>query len=94
MAGTTTHQTHKPLKHKLPERSRLLLLSFVVGVCAGLAAVLLTSCIDGIKNLVDNRLSLSYNFQYLLLPGVGMLVSLLLLRYLIRDNIRTWVATE
>ena len=87
MAGTTTHQTHKSLKTKLPERSRLLLLSFVVGVCAGLAAVLLTTCIDGIKHLLDNRLSLSYNIQYLLLPGIGMLISLLLLRYLIRDNI-------
>ena len=87
MAGTTTHQTHKSLKNRLPERSRLLLLSFVVGVCAGLAAVLLTTCIDAIKHLLDNRLSLSYNIQYLLLPGIGMLVSLLLLRYLIRDNI-------
>ena len=52
MAGTTTHQTHKSLKDRLPERSRLLLLSFVVGVCAGLAAVLLTTCIDASRTKV------------------------------------------
>ncbi len=49
--------------------------------------MLLTSCIDGIKHLLDNTLSLSYNIQYLLLPGAGMLISLLLLRFVIKDNI-------
>ena len=63
------------------------MLSFVVGISSGFAAVLLTACIDGIKHFLDSSLSLSYNIQYLLLPGVGMLISLLLLRYLVRDNI-------
>ena len=71
----------------MSERSLLLLLSFLVGIGSGLAAVLLTSCIDGIKNLLDNTLSLNHNIQYLLLPGAGMLISLLLLRFVIKDNI-------
>ncbi len=83
----TIPQTHKQLKHRIPERSLLLLLSFVVGIGSGFAAVLLTACIDGIKHFLDSSLSLSYNIQYLLLPGVGMLISLLLIRYLVRDNI-------
>ena len=49
--------------------------------------MLLTFCIDGIKKLLDGSLSLAWNLQYLLLPGAGMLISLLLLRYVIRDNI-------
>lgn len=82
-----------PEKHKnpllrIPEKSRLLLLSFVVGVCSGLAAVLLTWSIESIKKLLDSSLSVSHNFQYLVLPGIGMLLSLLLLRFLIKDNIR------
>lgn len=83
----TTPQTHKQGFFHPSERSLLLLLSFLVGICSGLAAVLLTSCIDGIKHLLDNTLSLSYNIQYLLLPGAGMLISLLLLRFVIKDNI-------
>lgn len=83
----TTHQTHKRASSHLPERSILLLLSLLVGICSGLAAVLLTTCIDGIKHLLDNSLRLNYNIQNLILPGAGMLISLLLLRYVIKDNI-------
>ena len=83
----TIRQIHNKLLKHISERNRLLILSFVVGVCSGLAAVLLTWCIDGIKHILDGTLSLPYNLQYLVLPGVGMLVSLLLLRYVIRDNI-------
>ena len=83
----TIRRIHKLFLQRVPERSRLLLLSFLVGVCSGLAAVLLTWCIDGIKGLLDSSVSLPYNLQYLILPGIGMLISLLLLRYVIRDNI-------
>ena len=83
----TTDPTHKQGFFHMSERSLLLLLSFLVGIGSGLAAVLLTSCIDGIKNLLDNTLSLNHNIQYLLLPGAGMLISLLLLRFVIKDNI-------
>ena len=83
----TIRRIHKLFLQRVPERSRLLLLSFLVGVCSGLAAVLLTWCIDGIKGLLDSSISLPYNLQYLILPGIGMLISLLLLRYVIRDNI-------
>ncbi|MBQ9463166.1 MAG: chloride channel protein [Bacteroidales bacterium] len=58
-----------------------------MGVCSGFAAVFLTWCIDSIKNILDGTLSFSNNLQYLILPGVGMLLSLLLLRYVVRDNI-------
>ena len=78
-------------KHKAPklsERTLLLLLSLVVGICSGLASVLLVSLIDFIKNALQSGFSLtSYNLQYLVLPGVGMLISGLLLRFLIKDNI-------
>lgn len=83
----TIPQTHKRSFLHLSERSLLLLLSLLTGLCSGLAAVLLTACIDGIKHLLDNTLSLSYNIQYLILPGAGMLISLILLRFVIKDNI-------
>ena len=84
----TIQQTHKSLLSRIPERSRLLILSLLVGVCSGLAAVLLTWCIDGIRQLLESGVIRDRNIFYLLLPGVGMLISLLLLRFVIRDNIR------
>ena len=83
----TIPQTHKTLLPRTPERTRLLILSFAVGICSGLAAVLLTWCIDGIRHLLEGGASLPAHLQYLILPGVGMLLSLVMLKFLIRDNI-------
>jgi len=78
-----------PLKFtSLPERSRLLVLSLAVGVLSGLAAVALTMSIDAVKELAGKLFPGSgYKWQYLVLPGIGMFVSLILVRYVIRDNI-------
>lgn len=82
-----TPLTHRSLGGRIPERSRLLLLSFLTGVASGLAAVLLVSCIEGIRHIMDGAFALKYHLQYLVLPGVGMLLSLLLIKYVIKDNI-------
>ena len=72
----------------LPEKSRLLILSFVVGICSGAAAVLLHVLINLIRNGLSAAVaSRSEVVFYLVLPGIGMLISGLLLRYLIKDNI-------
>ena len=64
------------------------MLSFVVGLGSGFAAVLLDALIDFLRASISKIPSGGeYYWQYLLLPGVGMLVSLLLLRFLVRDNI-------
>ena len=71
----------------IPERSRLLLLSLMVGVLSGCAAVILDWSIHTVKRLLNQGFHGSYDWQYLVLPGIGMLISLLLVRYVIRDNI-------
>lgn len=72
----------------LPEKSRLLILSFVVGICSGAAAVLLHVLIQLIRNGLSSAVASSSEvIYYLVLPGAGMLISGLLLRYLIKDNI-------
>ena len=73
-------------KH-IPERSKLLLLSLVVGVLSGCAAVVLDWAIHTIRRLLNQGFHADYDWQYLVLPGIGMLVALLLVRFLIRDNI-------
>ena len=74
------------LKH-ISEHSKLLLLSLMVGVLSGCAAVVLDWLIHTIKHLLSDGFHFAYAWQNLVLPGIGMLISLLLVRYLIKDNI-------
>lgn len=71
---------------KLSESGKLLLLSLLVGLCTGFASVLLQELIhlvqSGVSPLVDGN-----SLWRMLLPGVGMLLSGLLVRFVIRDNI-------
>jgi CIC family chloride channel protein len=59
----------------------------MVGVLSGCAAVILDWSIRTVKHLLNGGFHANYEWQYLVLPGIGMLVSLLLVRYVIRDNI-------
>ncbi|MCR5071320.1 MAG: chloride channel protein [Bacteroidales bacterium] len=62
-------------------------MSLMVGVLSGCAAVILDWSIRTVKHLLNGGFHANYEWQYLVLPGIGMLVSLLLVRYVIRDNI-------
>jgi CIC family chloride channel protein len=70
----------------MPERSRIPILSVVTGILCGLAAVLLKVTIRAIHHGLDSLVG-DANWLFLLLPGVGMLLSLLIVRYIVRDNI-------
>ena len=76
----------RALLHRVPERSRVLILSVVTGILCGLAAVLLKVTIraihHGLASVVGNA-----TWLYLLLPGLGMFLSFLIVRYIVRDNI-------
>ena len=76
----------RALLHSLPERSRIPVLSVVTGVLCGLAAVLLKVTIRGIHHGLVSLVGGS-TWLFLLLPGVGMILSLLIVRYIVRDNI-------
>ena len=64
---------------KLGESVKLLILSFLVGLCSGGAAVVLERVIALIQGRIHSA--------HFLFPALGMLLSLLLVRYLIKDNI-------
>ena len=72
----------------MPEKRKLIILSFVVGISSGLAAVLLESLVRAIHNGLTSWFDGSLdNFLFLVYPGIGMLLSLILLRFVIKDNI-------
>ena len=73
---------------KISEQNRLLYLSFLVGVLSGCAAVVLDWAITAISGLIDSSFDGgSLEWGFLVFPGVGMFISMLLLRYVVRDNI-------
>ncbi|MBR1570340.1 MAG: chloride channel protein [Bacteroidales bacterium] len=76
----------RALLRRLPEHTSLLVLSVVTGLLCGLAAVLLKITIHAIQGGLDSLFPGS-RWPYLVLPGVGMLLSALIVKYLVRDNI-------
>ncbi|MBQ1865652.1 MAG: chloride channel protein, partial [Bacteroidales bacterium] len=73
---------------EIPENQKLLILSLVVGILCGLAAVLLHTLIRVIHNALTSWLGGGVETVLLLVyPGVGMLLAMLFTRYVIKDNI-------
>ena len=76
----------RALLRRVPERTALLGLSVVTGVLCGGAAVLLKFTIHWLQKGLG-ILTEPFPWARMVLPGVGMLLSLLIVRYLIKDNI-------
>lgn len=76
------------LRNKISERNLLLLLSVLVGLGSGLAAVALKKIIELIQHLLfGGDGSGAHWWMYIVMPGVGMLLSMLLVKYVVRDKI-------
>ena len=72
----------------MPERDVMIVLSLVVGVACGLASVLLKSAIDFIHHSITSWFDgVAYSALYLIYPGVGMLLAMLFVKYVVKDNI-------
>ena len=64
------------------------ILAVVVGVCSGLAAVMLKSSIHLVKDMLTGWFSLSEgSLLYFAYPGIGILITILFVRYFVKDNI-------
>ena len=91
MRNVFIHKFIEPLRRffgKLPEKDVLIILSLVVGISCGLAAVLLKLSIEFIHHhLISLSDKGSYNLLNLIYPGIGMLLSLLFVKYVVKDNI-------
>ena len=75
------------LKHQ-PEQRLMVILAIVVGLGSGAAAVVLKKLIELIGGCLTGWFDASWNNLLLLVyPGVGMLLSLLFVRYVVRDDI-------
>ena len=72
----------------LSEKTRLLLLAVLVGLLCGAAAILLKALIYWIQTALMSWFRVPADSLLLLLyPGIGMLLSLLFVRYVVKDDI-------
>ncbi|MDD2595581.1 MAG: chloride channel protein [Bacteroidales bacterium] len=73
---------------KMPERTLLVLLAFFVGLGSGVAAVVLKKLIElihvSLTSWFDKPVD---NYLYLVYPGIGMLLSYLFVKYIVREDI-------
>ena len=66
----------------------ILVLAFFVGIFAALAAFVLHSLIRIIQKLLTVEIGANqYNWMYLILPVIGIFITMLFVHYVVRDNI-------
>ncbi|MDE6334841.1 MAG: chloride channel protein, partial [Muribaculaceae bacterium] len=75
-------------EHHISERNFLIFLALLVGVFGGLAAQLLKFLIHTISSIVTSHIDIhSGNYLYILLPTLGVVITALYVRYVVKDNI-------
>lgn len=101
MSKNPTHSYHIPLKlHNImsavtqwrethiKEKSFVMILALLVGIFGGIAALVLKGMIHYISQFLTSFLSTTQgNFLYFIYPAVGILITVLFVRYVVRDNI-------
>lgn len=70
------------------ERQMTLIMAFLIGFFASVAAFVLHSIIKEIQWLLTSKFTFdSYNWLYLLFPVIGIFFTMLFVRYVVKDNI-------
>ena len=94
--NTITGLEHRPWNKRfvdwtvthLSKRQLTLLLAFLVGILAAVAAYVLHSLIHIIQHTLSvNFENNHFNWYYLVFPVLGILLTMLFVRYVVRDNI-------
>ena len=74
-------------KH-LTDRQMLLILAFIIGILASFAAYILHTLIHQIQAILTEGFEVnSFNWLYLVFPVIGIYLTYLFVRYVVRDNI-------
>ena len=74
-------------KH-IPERYFILILSFIIGLCTAFSAILLKETIHAIQHFLTGHIPVSQvNYFFLIYPVIGILLSGLFVKYIVKDDI-------
>ncbi len=72
---------------KISERKLVLILSFIIGILSGLAAVLLKSTVHYTHYFLTNGFAEGFNFTFLIFPLIGIILTVLYVKFFVKDNI-------
>ncbi|MBQ9255216.1 MAG: chloride channel protein [Bacteroidales bacterium] len=75
---------------RLKNSQVLAVLSFIVGICCGLAAVILKNIVSYTYNLITSWSFVTAdrgNFLFLMYPMIGIAITVLIVRYVIKDDL-------
>ena len=82
------HRLHDWRKEHMSERMFMIILALIVGFLSAVAAFVLHGIINLIVAMLTGRFaSDSYNWLYLVYPVIGIYLTSLFVRYIVRDNI-------
>ena len=82
------HRLHEWRARNVSDKMFLLILAFLVGLLSAVAAYILHGLINVIVDLLTGKFHAnSYNWLYLVYPVVGIYLTSLFVRYVVRDNI-------
>lgn len=71
----------------ISERHFTIFLSFIVGIVSGLAAVLLKNAIHVSIYFLENRFQYGSGYLFLLMPIIGITLTYLFVKYIVKDDI-------
>ncbi len=75
--------------HNMPRNRLMIILSVVIGFIGGMIAVLMKNLVFGIQKLLTGGFSVDYsNYQYVLYPFIGILLTVLIIKFVIRKTVR------
>ena len=78
----------------MSERSFITALSFLVGILSGLAAVIIKNTVWLTQGLVNTLVSMEvHNYIYFALPVIGIFIVVVIIKYLIRRDVRHGIPT-
>lgn len=87
------HRIHEWRVTHISDRMFLLVLAFFVGLLSAVAAFILHSMIDLIGSLLTGKFTAtSYNWLYLVYPVIGIYLTSLFVRHVVKDNISRYHA--
>ncbi|MBO4486950.1 MAG: chloride channel protein [Bacteroidaceae bacterium] len=76
------------VEHRIRRKQLIVLMSFLVGVFTAFAALVLKTLIELIQSLLTHGFDITHiNWLYLVYPAIGVLLSALFIRFLVRDDI-------
>ncbi|MDE5573060.1 MAG: hypothetical protein K2I94_04815, partial [Muribaculaceae bacterium] len=72
----------------IKEKTFVIILALVVGILGGFAAILLKALIHLISTLITSHLAVTGgNYIFLICPIIGIMISVLYVKYFVKDNI-------